>query len=114
MLNCKGPHTSSESGMPERFCSFKTRKYSCGKPQEAYRPCRNLSRPNLSRSCPDLGVGGGVPLCPGLGPDMDREGTLGYSHCGLGPDLAGVPHPGRDLAPVEVLWDGWVPPVKVM
>ena len=52
-----------------------------------------------------MGAGGGTleyPLVhPDLGPDLDKGCPLPH------PDLAGVPLPlGRNLEPVEVLWDG--------
>ena len=69
-----------------QFFSY-TRKSSCGKSQEAYGPCHNLSKHNVSQ----MG-GGGVPH----------------------PVMARVP-PRRDLGPVEVLLNGdGVPLGKVM
>ena len=57
----------------------KTRKSSCGKPQEAYRPRHNLSKHILSGGGGTyLGWGGGVPT-------LDGVPTLGYPY----PDLAG-------------------------
>ena len=63
-----------------------TRKSSCGKPQEAYRP-----RHNLSKHIPILGVGGGYLPRPGGGEGTNLgqgEGYLTWPGDGV-PTLAG-------------------------
>ena len=67
------------------------------------RPRHNLSKHNLSQGVSRLGV---PPSRPG------QEGTPslvgGYPGYSLHPDLGavtGLP-PGKDMEPVEILWDG--------
>ena len=102
-------------------------KSSCGKTQEAYLPRRHMSRHNLSwgwgRVPSPIGGGGTPVLVRGDTPVLLR----GYpGPCGggggasLGRDIVpvtgkgpstshwGTP-PGKDMGPVDVLWDGGGP-----
>ena len=100
----------------------KTRKSSYEKPQEAYRPWHNLSNCySWGEGCPHpVPVGGtmqftitkdgGTSLWEGWGAPLP-SGKMGVSHR-KGPgssgsiiDGGGVP-PGKDMGPVEVLWNG--------
>ena len=101
-----------------------TRQSSCGKPQEAYQPHRNLLKHNMSwgegtPSCPGCtrpGGGGGTPSCNrpgGTPPCLEQgEGTPSSPVKGGYPilswseyPLAGTaPLPRRYLRPLEVLW----------
>ena len=85
-----------------------TRKSSYGKPQETYHPWHILSRRNLfwgagvTHPCP-----GGDPISgEGSTPSL-AKGTpiMGYPRPDLGP-VTGVPPTGKDMGPVEALWDG--------
>ena len=80
--------------------SIKTRQSSYRKLQETYCPCRNLSKHNLCRGVTHP-VDWEIPH-----PLLCWMGGGGVPH----PVMTGVPTPGRDSGPVEVLWE----PVQVL
>ena len=105
----------------------KTRQSSYGKPQEAYRPRRNLSKHNLSWGLPHpVLTRGSTPSCPGQGVPHPGPGEGSTPSCpywgypilfwsGIpNPVPAGYPrvppsrlgYPQKGHRTMEVLWDG--------